>query len=110
LFPGTCPEALSLLEGLLRFDPNRRLNVEEALNHEFLQDFRDESIEEVCPHPLQASVEAVNEASPNLINSVVDEISYYVKKSPTSSIQQHNHESDDDNWDYAVKKIRSDSM
>lgn len=42
-FPkNTDPLALDLLEKMLRFDPEKRCTVEEALNHEFLQDWREE--------------------------------------------------------------------
>jgi mitogen-activated protein kinase 1/3 len=34
---------LDLLRKLLVFNPNKRLSVEEALNHPYLQDFHEES-------------------------------------------------------------------
>ncbi|KAH9161865.1 hypothetical protein LEN26_001218 [Aphanomyces euteiches] len=36
LYPGAPPEALDLLDKLLKFNPAKRLTVEEALNHPFL--------------------------------------------------------------------------
>ena len=38
LFPGTDEETLSLLRGLLQFDVQKRINVDEALAHPFLRD------------------------------------------------------------------------
>lgn len=34
-FPGASDDALDLLQGLLCFDPSKRLTVEEALDHDF---------------------------------------------------------------------------
>ncbi|SSD59797.1 related to Sporulation-specific mitogen-activated protein kinase SMK1 [Saccharomycodes ludwigii] len=42
------PDGLDLIDKLLKWDPNARLTVEEAIEHEFLQDFRDKSEEPVC--------------------------------------------------------------
>ncbi|ETO05821.1 mitogen-activated protein kinase 13 [Reticulomyxa filosa] len=40
-FPGTSPEGIDLLNGLLEFDFEKRLTVDEALAHPFLKRVRD---------------------------------------------------------------------
>ena len=48
LFPKASPDALNLLKKLLRFNPNKRLTAEEALNHPYVAKFHDPDNEPVC--------------------------------------------------------------
>merc|ERR1712228_69526 len=42
MYPGADEQALSLLRGLLQFDVEKRITVDEALSHPFIQHVRDE--------------------------------------------------------------------
>jgi serine/threonine protein kinase len=48
LYPNSTPvgniyltKALNMLEGLLNFDPKKRMTIEKALNHEYLASYHD---------------------------------------------------------------------
>jgi serine/threonine protein kinase len=45
VFPDSSPYAIDLLEKLFRFDPDKRITVEEALKHEYLSGLHIESDE-----------------------------------------------------------------
>ncbi|KAJ9120728.1 hypothetical protein QFC22_002659 [Naganishia vaughanmartiniae] len=49
LYPDADPDALHLLEQLLRFDPAERISVSEALKHPYLAPYHDETDEPNCP-------------------------------------------------------------
>ncbi|GHJ84446.1 hypothetical protein NliqN6_0848 [Naganishia liquefaciens] len=49
LYPDADPEALDLLEKLLRFDPAERISVAEALKHPYMAPYHDETDEPDCP-------------------------------------------------------------
>ncbi|KNC54411.1 CMGC/MAPK protein kinase [Thecamonas trahens ATCC 50062] len=51
LFPSATPAALDLLSGLLEFNPDKRLTVEEALAHPYMADIHDPSDEPVADEP-----------------------------------------------------------
>lgn len=61
IFPrGTDPVALDLLEKMLCFDPEKRCTVEEALNHDFFQDWRDDDeILATIQYPIHCDFENV---------------------------------------------------
>ena len=46
--PGVSPDALDLMTKLLQFDPDKRLTVDEALQHKYLEAFHKEDEEMVC--------------------------------------------------------------
>merc|ERR1719229_447754 len=48
MYPGADEQALSLLRGLLQFDVEKRITVDEALSHPFIQHVRDEMTEKKC--------------------------------------------------------------
>lgn len=50
MYPFASPEAVSLLNHLLQWDPEKRLNVEEAITQPFLLDVRNSDDEPTCPH------------------------------------------------------------
>ncbi|XP_018649754.1 putative extracellular signal-regulated kinase 1/2 [Schistosoma mansoni] len=45
-------QALNLLENMIRLNPEKRFTVEQALNHSYVEDFRDPSSEIVLKHPV----------------------------------------------------------
>ncbi|KAF5200424.1 Mitogen-activated protein kinase [Thalictrum thalictroides] len=57
LFPHINPAALDLVERMLTFDPNKRITVEEALDHPYLARLHDIADEPVCPEPFSFEFE-----------------------------------------------------
>ncbi|KAL6726480.1 hypothetical protein Aduo_008447 [Ancylostoma duodenale] len=57
LYPEADPRALDLLDKMLTFDPNKRITVEEALAHPYLDEYYDPNEEPVCEHPLTYEME-----------------------------------------------------
>jgi len=56
-FPGASETALSLLRGLLRFNPVKRLSAEEALAHPFLTQFHSPDDEPLCPTSIRIPID-----------------------------------------------------
>ena len=90
-FPGASELALDLLRGMLRFDPADRLTAEEALQHGFFESLQQKeyarnyllpapgspsssdlarSPPSFRPVPMNADIEKMGEAAPNLWNNV----------------------------------------
>ena len=59
LFPNGSPTALDFLDKLLQFDPKKRMTVEEALNHPYLESYHDVEDEPCHPKLFDFSFEAV---------------------------------------------------
>ncbi|KAF1760809.1 hypothetical protein GCK72_009059 [Caenorhabditis remanei] len=57
LYPGADPRALDLLDKMLTFDPNKRISIEDALAHPYLQQYYDPSDEPICEHPFTVEME-----------------------------------------------------
>jgi serine/threonine protein kinase len=50
VFPAAPPDAIDLLDRMLRFDPEKRISVAEALAHPYLSVFHDPDDEPVAEH------------------------------------------------------------
>ncbi|KAK4457213.1 PaMpk1 mitogen-activated protein kinase encoded by the PaMpk1 protein [Cladorrhinum samala] len=61
LFPNQNPDALTLLDRMLAFDPERRITVEEALEHPYLSIWHDASDEPDCPNQFNFDFEVVED-------------------------------------------------
>ncbi|KYO26361.1 hypothetical protein Y1Q_0013899 [Alligator mississippiensis] len=57
LFPKADPKALDLLDKMLTFNPNKRITVEEALAHPYLEQYYDPSDEPVAEEPFTFDME-----------------------------------------------------
>eukprot|EP00096_Caligus_rogercresseyi_P006665 TRINITY_DN2335_c0_g1_i1.p1 TRINITY_DN2335_c0_g1~~TRINITY_DN2335_c0_g1_i1.p1 ORF type:complete len:410 (+),score=120.09 TRINITY_DN2335_c0_g1_i1:251-1480(+) len=57
LYPEADPKALDLLEAMLTFNPHRRINVEEALAHPYLEQYYDPADEPVAKEPFKLDME-----------------------------------------------------
>lgn len=57
LYPQIDKNALDLLDRLLTFDPNQRINVNDALAHPYLQQHHDPNDEPVASHPFTFEME-----------------------------------------------------
>lgn len=56
-FPKMQPAAVDLVEQILRFDPARRITVEQALSHPYLQSLHDINDEPICHSPFEFDFE-----------------------------------------------------
>ncbi|KAI3986153.1 hypothetical protein MKX01_004297 [Papaver californicum] len=57
VFPHVNPVAIDLIEKMLTFDPTRRITVEEALAHPYLERLHDIADEPVCSVPFSFEFE-----------------------------------------------------
>lgn len=57
LYPKANPQALDLLEKMLKFNPNDRISVDEALAHPYFSGFRDARHETICDKPFDFKFE-----------------------------------------------------
>ncbi|PAV65767.1 hypothetical protein WR25_19715 [Diploscapter pachys] len=57
LYPGADPRALDLLEKMLTFNPNNRIDIEQALAHPYLEQYYDPNDEPVCEEPFTLEME-----------------------------------------------------
>ncbi|KAL1203254.1 Mitogen-activated protein kinase 3 [Cardamine amara subsp. amara] len=57
LFSHVNPLAIDLVDRMLTFDPNRRITVEEALNHQYLSKLHDPNDEPICQKPFSFEFE-----------------------------------------------------
>ncbi|KAK8760728.1 hypothetical protein V5799_028006 [Amblyomma americanum] len=57
LYPDADPKALDLLDKMLTFNPHRRINVEEALAHPYLEQYYDPGDEPVADEPFKFETE-----------------------------------------------------
>lgn len=76
LFPTANPDALSLLEKLLAFDPSGRISVEEALEHRYLGVWHDASDEPICEQQFDFAFEVVEDVQ-QMKQMILDEVSRF---------------------------------
>jgi mitogen-activated protein kinase 1/3 len=57
LFSHVNPMAIDLVDRMLTFDPNRRITVEQALNHQYLAKLHDPNDEPICQKPFSFEFE-----------------------------------------------------
>lgn len=73
LYPNANPQALDLLEKMLTFDPQKRVTVDEALQHPYLSIWHDPADEPICTEKFDFSFEVVNDMD-ELTQMVIDEV------------------------------------
>lgn len=73
LFPNASDLALSMLDYLLTFNPNRRVSVEEALKHPYLAQYYDPCDEPTAPHPFTFDMELDDLPLPQLKKLIFEE-------------------------------------
>lgn len=57
LIPGAPDDALDLMEKLMTINPNKRLNVQEALEHPYLAQFHKDSNEPICRKKIEIPID-----------------------------------------------------
>jgi serine/threonine protein kinase len=79
IFPSAPPSLLDLLAHMLIFDPNRRITVEDALEHPYLANLHDSEDEPICPRVFNLFdfEEQVQVDSNNLRNLIWEEVLGY---------------------------------
>lgn len=73
LFPNANPQALDLLDRMLAFDPSKRISVEEALEHPYLQIWHDASDEPTCPTTFDFHFEVIDDVQ-EMRKMILDEV------------------------------------
>jgi len=76
LFPNANPDALSLLNHMLAFDPSSRISVEEALEHPYLHIWHDASDEPGCPTTFNFDFEVVEDVG-EMRKMILDEVARF---------------------------------
>ena len=76
MFPHAEKEALLLLEQMLAFDPTKRISVEEALEHAYLNIWHDSSDEPSCPATFDFAFEVVEDI-PEMKRMILSEVNRF---------------------------------
>lgn len=86
-FPAADPDAIDLLEKMLKFNPERRCTAEEALEHEFLKGVRRKEMEQTADKPLlsPAFLDSLDIDLQLLKQKTYDEVLWYRNQHPSSS-------------------------
>eukprot|EP00030_Apusomonadida_sp_AF-17_P001581 a1887_57.p1 GENE.a1887_57~~a1887_57.p1 ORF type:complete len:410 (-),score=162.80 a1887_57:18-1220(-) len=78
VFPRATPEAIDFMCGLLAFNPDRRMTVEQALAHPFMADIHDPEDEPVCHERFEFSFERMELNSSIVRRLLIEEaLSYH---------------------------------
>jgi mitogen-activated protein kinase 1/3 len=81
LYPAATPEALDLLRKMLQFNPKKRINIEDSINHPFLSKIRDKSREIASNGPIILEFEKEGELTAERLRELfIEEIKQYKKK------------------------------
>ena len=90
LFRNANPDALDLLDLMLAFDPTRRISVETALEHRYLQIWHDASDEPSCPSTFDFTFEVVEDVA-EMRRMIYDEVRRFrahVRQTPNAMVPQ----------------------
>lgn len=91
LFPNADADAHDLLDALLAFDPSSRITVEDALEHPYLQIWRDASGELDCQATFDFAFEVVDEVD-DMRHMILDEVARFrhlVRAVPDANNQEN---------------------
>jgi mitogen-activated protein kinase 1/3 len=81
LYPAATAEALDLLRKMLQFNPKKRINIEDSINHPFLSKIRDKSREIASNGPIILEFEKEGELTAERLRELfIEEIKQYKKK------------------------------
>ncbi|GAB5354192.1 hypothetical protein AAMO2058_000098500 [Amorphochlora amoebiformis] len=73
-FPKASRESLDLLDKMLKFNPRKRISVEDALNHPYMRKVRIQEYEKKCPTKLDMTFEDIQLTKENLQAKIWEEI------------------------------------
>ena len=76
-FPGSDSIAIDLLTNMLQFNPDKRCTIDEALNHEFLKNIRNESEEKVWNKNIKVMDDCTNMDLKQLKQRTYEEVLWY---------------------------------
>mmetsp|Transcript_2752 Transcript_2752/g.2397 ORF Transcript_2752/g.2397 Transcript_2752/m.2397 type:complete len:443 (+) Transcript_2752:63-1391(+) len=81
IYPAATSDALDILKKCLRFNPKKRISIDEAINHSFLSKVRDKSKESLAPGPCALDFEKEGEMTVERLRELfLEEIKHYHKK------------------------------
>lgn len=78
-FPGTPPDGLDMLDKMLRFDPRKRLTIEQCLAHPFMAEVR-QSVDELKLQKVAYEFEDMNIESHLIRSLIIEELKFYHPK------------------------------
>ena len=77
IFPNGNPLAIDLLEKMLCFNPQKRINIEQCLNHPYFKDIRDKNLETTALHSFDWSFDKIKLTKPNLQKLIYEHSLYF---------------------------------
>ena len=77
IFPNGNPLAIDLLEKMLCFNPQKRINIEQCLNHPYFKDIRDKNLETTALHSFDWSFDKIKLTKPNLQKLIYEQSLYF---------------------------------
>ena len=92
LFPSATDSAINLLTQMLRYSPETRITVQQALNHSYLQIWHDPNDEPICMEKVSFEFEKYNhtETLKQLVEERVNEFRYIVRYILNDSVNEKN--------------------
>lgn len=80
IYPLACDSAIDLINNLLQWDPSKRLDVLQALNHEFFENVRDINSEAECNEIFDFSFESYGNSMIDLKILINEEVKFFKKE------------------------------
>ncbi|GAB5368363.1 hypothetical protein AAMO2058_001312800 [Amorphochlora amoebiformis] len=77
IYPKANPQAISLMTSMLKFNPNFRMSVSEALDHPYFKNLRVKETETLCEQPFEFVFEKMETTEQNIKESMFNEIALF---------------------------------
>jgi len=94
-YQGAPPEALDLLRSMLKFNPSKRINVDEALDHPYLAPVRKQRKEVLVDEPICLDFEDMRMSREDLKTRIYEEVAYFA----TANISLYEADEEEDHDD-----------
>uniref|UniRef100_A0A9J2PPM4 Mitogen-activated protein kinase n=1 Tax=Ascaris lumbricoides TaxID=6252 RepID=A0A9J2PPM4_ASCLU len=87
MYPSADPRALDLLDKMLTFNPSKRINIEDALAHPYLEQYYDPNDEPVCEEPFTLEMELDDLPKETLKELIFQETENHYKRMQEAKLQ-----------------------